>query len=123
MSKRSLTEFEKMDNMKNWIMNSKTLNLSLINKNLIRSNKSNSDKNTINLSSQPDKKFKKQGSYLNNEQNNNKIIIEVKDSEVDTPAYFQSDFDEIKLADVKLEEKQPDTEKTNNIPQDSDLHR
>jgi len=61
MSKNSgskLNEFEKINNMKDKLKNSKTLNLSLINKNLIKSN-NNSDKNLIKVS--PRNEFKTNG--------------------------------------------------------------
>lgn len=52
MSKNSVSkmnEFDKLNSMKDKLKNSKTLNLSLINKNLIRSN-NNSEKNIIKIS-------------------------------------------------------------------------
>ncbi len=59
MSKNSCTklnEFDKINNMKDKLKNSKTLNLSLININLIKSN-NNSDKNLIKISPKNESKI------------------------------------------------------------------
>lgn len=94
MSKNSaskMNEFDKLNNMKDKLKNSKTLNLSQINKNLIRSN-NNSEKNMIKVSPRNEKisvnseskNTINQNNNNNNNNNVNKNIIIIDSNEYDT---------------------------------------
>jgi hypothetical protein len=60
-----INEFDKMNSMKDKIINSKTLNISLINKNLIRST-TNSDKQLVIISPRNETSKKNESEIINN---------------------------------------------------------
>lgn len=92
-----MNEFDKLNNMRDKLKNSKTLNLSLINKNLIRSN-NNSDKNLIKISPRNEKisvhSESKNVPNMNNNSNNlnkNIIIVDSKANDTETIELKYSD--------------------------------
>jgi len=118
MSKNSgskKNEFEKINIIKDKIKNSKTLNLSLINKNMIRSN-NNSEKNLIKLNCKNDNKINDiiDPMILSNKINHiiNKSIIldsnqnekEIKDSKL-TKEINKFETDIIKESDLLIYNK------------------
>jgi len=99
-------EFDKLNNMKDKLKNSKTLNLSLINKNIIRSN-NNSDKNIMKISPRNEKDFvnsesKNTINIKNNINNPNKNIIIIDSNENHTERKDFKYSDSIKDIEQKI---------------------
>ena len=131
MSKNSaskMNEFDKLNNMKDKLKNSKTLNLSLINKNIIRS-KNNSEKNIVRVSPRNEKIYvnceSKNSNNLNNNNfnlNKNIIIIDSNENDTERKEFKYSDTiknveqNMIKESDIELREKNKNvSEKNSNL--------
>lgn len=90
-----LNEYDKINTMKEKIKNSKTLNISLINKNIF---KSQSSDNIIHIS---DSNHNIPPTFHNN---NNIIIIEANESNCESPKIIENDT-ELKESDMIIELK------------------
>lgn len=94
--KNILNEYDKINSMKEKIKNSKTLNISLINKNILKSQ--SSDK-IVHIS---DSNHHIPPTFHNN--NNNIIIIEANESNCESPKIIENDI-ELKESDMIIELK------------------
>ena len=119
--KPKIDEFQKLNSMKEKLINSKTLNISLINKNILKSH--NSEKNPFKKSEKTDIKFITKDS--------NTIIMDPKNIHENFLNIFKNNYeienqDEIKESDIKINVSLEKTSKINeneNPPIESDTQR